>query len=217
MSGEIHISESLKRRLEIAAPRAGTVKSLATKCVEELVTDGFAEMLNALREKSNGTLKVGAVLYSFMYLLIQFILFYTLLHGNQCIILSAGPLACILPVAKALGIAAEDCFGLRLVPPGGTDDLIDDTTVLSLDATDPTLKGKPATAAALRDAGRLSPGPVVVLGDGYTDMELRLQGYADASVGFGVHVKRDRTRQVCDHWVESVEECQRVLSQVLFP
>ena len=79
---------------------------------------------------------------------------------------------------------------------------------------DVALQSKSETVLKMVEEGLLVA-PVLCVGDGYTDMEIRLQGNADFAVGFGVHVQRERTRQVADAFVETLQECEQVLQEQL--
>ncbi|MFN3353621.1 MAG: phosphoglycerate dehydrogenase, partial [Brevundimonas sp.] len=117
-------------------------------------------------------------------------------HADQVVILSGGFDEIILPVAEALGVPADRvlCNRLRYDAAGAVEG-VDDANPLSEE------NGKPTVIAALGLRG-----PVVMVGDGWNDAEVKLKGAADRFYAFTEVVRRDPVVEVADAEARSLDE-----------
>ena len=117
-------------------------------------------------------------------------------HADQVVILSGGFGEVILPVAERLGVPAERvfCNTLRYDSEGQVVGA-DDANPLSHD------DGKPAV---IRSLGL--PGPVVMVGDGWNDAEVKLRGAADRFYAFTEVARREPVVAAADAEASSLDE-----------
>eukprot|EP00048_Salpingoeca_helianthica_P006576 m.100309 g.100309 ORF g.100309 m.100309 type:complete len:225 (+) comp14055_c0_seq1:83-757(+) len=122
-------------------------------------------------------------------------------RGTLVYLVSGGFEALLEPVAAALSIPADRVFANKL--------LFDESGAYTgFDDSCPTAHsgGKAKVVAHVKT---LVSGPVVMLGDGATDMEARPP--ADLFIGFGGNVVRQAVRDGADWFVSSMTELQRAL------
>ena len=117
-------------------------------------------------------------------------------HAERVYILSGGFREVIAPLAARLGIAADHvlCNDLTYDAEGRVTG-VDDANPLSRD------NGKPEVIKALNLAG-----PVVMVGDGWTDAEVKLAGAADRFYAFTEVVSRPKVVEVSDAVAASLDE-----------
>lgn len=117
-------------------------------------------------------------------------------HAEKLIIVSGGFREIILPVADALGIASDRVFA---------NDFVYDAEgrVTGIDPANPLAMtgGKTAVLAALN-----LPGPVIMVGDGWTDAEVKLGGAADRFYAFTEVVRREAVVAAADAEATSLDE-----------
>lgn len=117
-------------------------------------------------------------------------------NADRIAIVSGGFREVIAPFADHLGVPADRVFANDLV--------YDDTgRVTGIDAANP-LSEAGGKAVAIRAAG--FPGPVVMVGDGWTDAEVKLAGAADRFYAFTEIVRRERVVAAADAEAASLDE-----------
>ncbi len=123
-------------------------------------------------------------------------------RGTKVYFVSGGFIPLIMPVARKCGVPREDIFAIDLL-------FNSDGSFKSHDPSAPTSRsgGKTIVAAKLKD---LHKGfPVVVVGDGATDIEARPP--ADAAIGFGANVVREAVKAKADWFVTDVKDLIQAL------
>ena len=117
-------------------------------------------------------------------------------HAERVYILSGGFREVIAPLAARLGIAADHVLANDLIyDDEGRVTGVDDANPLSRD------NGKPQVIKALNLTG-----PVVMVGDGWTDAEVKLAGAADRFYAFTEVVGRQKVIEVADATAASLDE-----------
>lgn len=117
-------------------------------------------------------------------------------HAERVYILSGGFREVIAPLAARLGIAADHVLANDLIYDAeGRVTGVDDANPLSRD------NGKPEVIKALNLVG-----PVVMVGDGWTDAEVKLAGAADRFYAFTEVVSRAKVIEVADAVGASLDE-----------
>lgn len=117
-------------------------------------------------------------------------------NAANIIILSGGFREVILPIAERLGVAPDRviCNDLTYDAEGRVTG-VDDANPLSRE------NGKPTVIKALGLAG-----PVVMVGDGWNDAEVKLAGAADRFYAFTEIARRDKVVAVADGEAKSIDE-----------
>ena len=117
-------------------------------------------------------------------------------NAERIVILSGGFREIIAPIAQRLGVAADRVF---------CNDLIYDAEdqVVGVDDSNPLSRagGKPEVIRSLNLTG-----PVVMIGDGWTDAEVKLAGAADRFYAYTEIVRREAVVAVADAEVPSMDE-----------
>ena len=117
-------------------------------------------------------------------------------HAERVYILSGGFREVIAPLAVRLGIAPDHVLANDLIyDDEGRVTGVDDANPLSRD------NGKPEVIRALNLTG-----PVVMVGDGWTDAEVKLAGAADRFYAFTEVVSRQKVIEVADATAASLDE-----------
>jgi len=117
-------------------------------------------------------------------------------HAERVYILSGGFREVIAPLAARLGVAADHVLANDLIYDAeGRVTGVDDANPLSRD------NGKPEVIKALNLTG-----PVVMVGDGWTDAEVKLAGAADRFYAFTEVVSRQKVIEVADATAASLDE-----------
>lgn len=117
-------------------------------------------------------------------------------HAERVYILSGGFREVIAPLAARLGVAADHVLANDLIYDAeGRVTGVDDANPLSRD------NGKPEVIKALNLTG-----PVVMVGDGWTDAEVKLAGAADRFYAFTEVVSRPKVIEVADATAASLDE-----------
>jgi len=117
-------------------------------------------------------------------------------HAERVYILSGGFREVIAPLAVRLGIAPDHVLANDLIYD-------DEGRVTGVDGTNPLSRdnGKPEVIRALKLSG-----PVVMVGDGWTDAEVKLAGAADRFYAFTEVVSRQKVIEVADATAASLDE-----------
>lgn len=117
-------------------------------------------------------------------------------HADQILIVSSGFKDFIVPVVEEMGIAASHVYANTFTyADDGTITGYDETNLLSQD------RGKVSLLRSLA-----LDGEVFVIGDGYTDYELREAGLANKFFAFTENVSRKAVTDKADHVVPSLDE-----------
>ncbi|MGE6939163.1 phosphoglycerate dehydrogenase [Brevundimonas sp. NPDC029107] len=117
-------------------------------------------------------------------------------HAERVYILSGGFREVIAPLAARLGVAPGHVLANDLIyDDEGRVTGVDDANPLSRD------NGKPEVIKALNLTG-----PVVMVGDGWTDAEVKLAGAADRFYAFTEVVSRQKVIEVADATAASLDE-----------
>ena len=117
-------------------------------------------------------------------------------NAANIFILSGGFREVILPIAERLGVSQERVICNDLVyDADGRVTGVDDANPLSRE------NGKPTVIKALG-----LPGPVVMVGDGWNDAEVKLAGVADRFYAFTEIARRDRVVAAADAEASSIDE-----------
>ncbi|MFN8346874.1 MAG: phosphoglycerate dehydrogenase [Spirosomataceae bacterium] len=117
-------------------------------------------------------------------------------YSDRIIIISSGFKEFIVPIVTELGLKAENVYANTFVFDENDNIIgIDETNLLSKDG------GK---VLLLQSLGL--EGDVKVIGDGYTDYELRASGAATRFYAFTENVERPKVIDVADHIVPSLDE-----------
>lgn len=121
-------------------------------------------------------------------------------HAADIYIVSGGFTECILPVATFLGIDASHIFANRFI-------LDPERNVLVCDPTLPTAQsnGKRTSIESLRAHTPLVP-PVIIVGDGMTDVEAKGVGGADSFCAYTENVARPKVVALGDTVAHTMEE-----------
>lgn len=117
-------------------------------------------------------------------------------NAQSIVILSGGFREIIAPIAERLGVSPDRVL---------CNDLIYDADgrVIGVDDTNPLshADGKPTVIAALN-----LPRPIVMVGDGWNDAEVKLAGGADRFYAYTEVVRRERVVEVADAEAPSMDE-----------
>ena len=117
-------------------------------------------------------------------------------YTEQIYIISSGFKEFIVPIVTELGVKAENVYANTFeFDADGNITGCDSNNLLSQD------KGKVKLLKSLQLAG-----DVFVIGDGYTDYELREAGLANRFYAFTENVERPKVTAVADHIVSSLDE-----------
>jgi D-3-phosphoglycerate dehydrogenase len=117
-------------------------------------------------------------------------------HASEIYIISNGFSDFIVPIVEALGIRAERVFANTFIyDSDGKIIGFDKENVLSSN------NGKVALLKTLN-----LPGKVYVIGDGYTDYEIKAAGLADKFFAFTENVSREKVTKNADHVTPTLDE-----------
>jgi D-3-phosphoglycerate dehydrogenase len=125
-------------------------------------------------------------------------------NADNVYIVSGGFADYIVPVAEELGIPASHVFANKFVYDAAGN-------IIGFDETLPTSKqgGKSEQVARLELAG-----PVVMIGDGMTDYEVRAKGMADEFWAFTQHVTRPTVVERADRVIGGFDEVEALAAAV---
>jgi len=124
--------------------------------------------------------------------------------GKHVYLVSGGFKAMIGPVAKKLGIPEKRIFGNTILFDA-------DGNYAGFDQDAPTSRsgGKPAVLTAM--AQENGYGTMIMIGDGATDMDARIEGPAAAFIGYGGVTAREKIKKNADWFIYSFSEVLAVL------
>lgn len=129
-------------------------------------------------------------------------------RGVAVYLISGGFRAMIEPVAERLAIAKERVIANAIL-------FHDDGSYAGFDANEPTSRsGGKATAIARLQAER-ALSPLIMIGDGVTDLEARPP--ADGFIGFGGVVVREKVKAGADWFVTDFDELTAALTAPVDP
>ena len=57
--------------------------------------------------------------------------------------------------------------------------------------------------------------PIICIGDGVSDMKIKISGVADYSIGFGINNYLEQTKEMSDFYVQDMIEFEKILFQIL--
>lgn len=122
-------------------------------------------------------------------------------HRDHIYIVSGGFTEYILPVAEKLGILPDHVYANRFEYL--------DNIVVGFDETRPTSQqgGKAAQLAALK-----LPHPIIAIGDGFTDYEMKAKGLADEFWAFTESAERPQVTKKADRVVRDFTEIMHIES-----
>ncbi len=171
MAGARPLEEIYGERLAAVAPTRDEVAALAAVYLTELAT-GAGRCLDALQRA-----------------------------GCRTILVSGGLHPALLPLARRLGIAAEDVHGVEITFDG-------DGRFVDFDHESPLAhqRGKATLIASLG-----LPRPLVAVGDGSTDLAIRTAGVADLFVAYTGFVRRTAVVAGADRTVDSFDALHALL------
>lgn len=117
-------------------------------------------------------------------------------YASQIIVVSSGFKEFIIPIIESLGLDPENVYANTFVfDESGKITGVDETNVLAQDG------GKVKLLQSLNLDGHIS-----VIGDGYTDYELRKVGIADRFYAFTENIERKKVTENADFVIKSLDE-----------
>jgi phosphoserine aminotransferase len=119
-------------------------------------------------------------------------------------VVSQGPKCIVQPICdKFFGIESRDVHAVEL-----------DVNTMTVSQQDPMLvAGKSKFLADVLGANN-DHTPVVIVGDGVSDMKIKVDGVAHVAIGYGEHLQFDKTKELADHYVTSVKELEPILHKL---
>lgn len=129
-------------------------------------------------------------------------------HGGSVFIVSGAIRSLIEPVADVLQIPRDHCFANEPVfnHAGGLTDVADGPLA--------TGHGKTEVIRSLVASGKIA-GPVVMIGDGASDIHPFLSGIAHHFIGVGIHAVRSTVEQRSPVFVRTIHELDRSIRSFL--
>jgi len=125
-------------------------------------------------------------------------------QGKQVFLVSGGFRQIIHPLAQTLDIPLSNVFANSIL-------FKDNGEYAGFDEEEFTCRsgGKPAAIRHIKKSFSLEP--VVMVGDGATDMEARLEGAADLFIGYGGVVERKNIAEKADWYIYDIKDMINVL------
>lgn len=117
-------------------------------------------------------------------------------HADSIYIISGGFDEIIFPVSDALGIPRSHVYANAFIYD-------DSDTAIGVDQERATSRAG-GKVAAVRAAGLATP--LLIVGDGWTDFELRQEGVADAFLAYVEHAEREKVTAVADAIAHSFDD-----------
>ena len=125
-------------------------------------------------------------------------------QGKEVFLVSGGFRQVIHPLADSLGIPLSNVFANTILfNPDGSYAGFDDKEFTCASG------GKPRAIFHIKERFGLSP--AVMVGDGATDLEARLEGAAELFIGYGGVVERKNIADKADWYIYSIDEMIKVL------
>lgn len=189
ISGKISMIESYRKRLSIAKPTKQSVR-LYLQNSNDLPTKGMIDVINRFRSE-------------FM--------------GVPIHVISQGPRVIVEPLSKnAFEIPSQNIHAVDLT-------IGDDDSVEYVAENEPILsrgKSKILEEIVQKEENNLGNSinerqkQIVIVGDGVSDMKMKVDGTATACIGFGVHLKIAETKKLSDYYVTDVEQLYPILKDL---
>ena len=117
-------------------------------------------------------------------------------HKDQILVVSSGFKEFITPVVAQLGISADRVYANTFVQDA-------EGNIIGYDESNPLARDQ-GKVALLRQLAL--PGHITVIGDGYTDYEMRREGLAHSFYAFTENVRRDKVVRLADGEAQSLDE-----------
>lgn len=125
-------------------------------------------------------------------------------HSDNVYIVSGGFTELILPVVESYGINPEHVYANTFVyNTSGSITGVDESNPSAHD------NGKVEIVRSLR-----LPGQTIIIGDGYTDYQVRLEGVADSFIAYTENVYRDAVVQYADFEAQNFDVCLECLLKI---
>mgnify|MGYP003638389531 CR=1 FL=1 len=126
-------------------------------------------------------------------------------NGHKTYILSGGFIDYMMPVAQTLNIAKEQIFAntFHFNKEGYITGFKEDNPLCKNGG-----KGKLIQGLNLKE-------PIIMVGDGMTDLEVFTDGLCHDFIGFGLHAKRDIIKEKAPYFVENIADFEKVLEKIL--
>lgn len=125
---------------------------------------------------------------------------------HRLFIVSGGFKDYIVPVVALCGIEEGDVFANDFR-------LNEDGRIIGYNADNPLARGKVEAARIIRE--QTNERPVVVLGDGWTDYEIKAQGLADRFFAFTANARRSQVVAQADGEATSAEDFIQLVNRIL--
>eukprot|EP00761_Pharyngomonas_kirbyi_P005090 gb/GECH01005095.1/.p1 GENE.gb/GECH01005095.1/~~gb/GECH01005095.1/.p1 ORF type:complete len:224 (+),score=42.36 gb/GECH01005095.1/:1-672(+) len=113
-------------------------------------------------------------------------------------VVSAGPLCCVQPISQMLNIPKTNIHAVQVNFDSYGSHIKDNDPILDF--------GKSNVIENLSIAS-----PIVVVGDGIADMQVRRDNAADKAIGFGINKSRETVKSMSDIFVENIDEFKDAL------
>ena len=125
-------------------------------------------------------------------------------NNEKIFIVSGGFFELIYPVVSKFGIKKKNIFANKFIYD--TDDKI-----IGIDKNNPLSKnnGKVKIIKNLKLDGN-----VIVIGDGYTDYEIKKYGYAEIFIAYTEHIKRENVTKFADYMTDSFDDIVEYLNKL---
>jgi HAD superfamily phosphoserine phosphatase-like hydrolase len=183
IAGKISMIESYRRRLSIAKPSKNSVEQYLENS-SHLPTNGIAEVIDRFRS-------------AFPDVPIH--------------VISQGPRIVVSPLCEqAFKIPAENIHAVDLVVGDENEDIdyiAENEPMLS--------RGKTNTLEEIvkreEENQNNKQKQIVVVGDGVSDMKMKVDGVATTAIGFGLHLQFPETKKLCDYYVTEVDQLYPIL------
>ena len=124
--------------------------------------------------------------------------------GHNVYIVSGGMIDLILPVALKLNIFHKNCIANEIF-------FNSDGSFKEINKSSPLLY-KNGKSDAIRQLGILN-NKTIMIGDGYTDLEVNLNNPFIDFIGFGVNIQRDSVKKQAKIFTKTMQEFKNVINQ----
>jgi phosphoserine aminotransferase len=184
IAGKISMVESYKKRLAIANPSKHSVEQYLQD-INHLPTQGMVDVIQKVRKE---------------------------FPDVSIHVISQGPRIVVAPICeKVFSISPKNVHAVDLYI-GNENEAFE-----YIAEDEPMLKrGKSNTLAQIADhEGITSPKrQIVVVGDGVSDMKMKVNGIATAAIGFGLHLQFPETKKLADYYVTEIEQLYPILEGI---
>jgi D-3-phosphoglycerate dehydrogenase len=121
-------------------------------------------------------------------------------HAERIFVVSGGFIEFIVPVVERLGIKADHVFANEFV-------YAPDGLIIGADETNPLAHelGKPTLVKRLSEQGIVKH-PACIIGDGYSDYQLRAEGAVEMFIALVENVHREKTTSLADFVITCFDE-----------